>query len=452
MNKNAYSGGIPMEIIYLIMISFCEGLIIPAKTAFLLICRDAHNAELSDFNYVDTVSTALVILKPVYGYLSDNLPIFGQKRKPYLILSSFTALMATLMIGLNQLLGLRLNTIIYAFLAIEISNNCRTVVGDAISVETRRYLVNHPSCQTGIFSNSVYVMLWSKHIGTFISFSFLLLRQEYLGSLFFLFYFMAALCTFAVTCTMKEVGTPPQAKAKNFVKEVIDSCKIIVDKKILLPLIGSMIILAAPNIQILFTFFLKDVLVVSNKQVTMKELIGKLCAFFAISSRTLLFKNFDRNRLLQLTSVCNLLALVAGMILIKVIFEYSLFANISVFIFFFAEAYTTELRNIPLIETFADCSPKSSDGFFLSVLGCAISISKTLSKALGTYFTSFWHIKKTNFSQGYKLILASLAIGAFGFCVLLIDSVITSRQNKKEAEEEQLAVIKNEVVEDIKNE
>ena len=48
--------------------------------------KDELKLGPSDLSFFDSFSTGIFVLKPVYGFISDSIPICGYKRKFYLII------------------------------------------------------------------------------------------------------------------------------------------------------------------------------------------------------------------------------------------------------------------------------------------------------------------------------------------------------------------------------
>ena len=73
------------------------------------------------------------MIKPLYGLLSDNIPLFGYKRKSYMILSAAISLAACLTLGLSATLPL---TLLFTLMIIDsLSSAVKNVAVDGLMVE-----------------------------------------------------------------------------------------------------------------------------------------------------------------------------------------------------------------------------------------------------------------------------------------------------------------------------
>ena len=83
--------------------------------------------------YLSSVTTLPWMVKPLYGWLSDTFPLFGYRRKSYMILSGLLGVMTSLAIGLTPVLPLMA---LYGLLVLDaLSGAMKDVAVDGIMVE-----------------------------------------------------------------------------------------------------------------------------------------------------------------------------------------------------------------------------------------------------------------------------------------------------------------------------
>jgi MFS family permease len=131
---------------------------------FLL--KDKIGLDAAGLAYFQALTLAAWVIKPLYGLISDCLPIFGSRRKSYLLLTSLIAATVWLFLGLtgaftagNLLAAISIAYMAYAF---------QDVVADGLMVE-----VGKPLNLTGQFQSvqwaAVYVAMiiaafWGGHL------------------------------------------------------------------------------------------------------------------------------------------------------------------------------------------------------------------------------------------------------------------------------------------------
>lgn len=105
------------ELIAILTVYFVQGILGLARLAVSFFLKDELGLSPADVSALFGIVALPWIIKPVFGFVSDGLPIFGYRRRPYLILSGIlgatswvslatvvhTALGATLAIALGSL-------------------------------------------------------------------------------------------------------------------------------------------------------------------------------------------------------------------------------------------------------------------------------------------------------------------------------------------------------------
>ncbi len=95
--------------------------------------KERLNLPPSTVMYLGSVTTLPWMIKPLYGWLSDTFPLFGYRRKSYMILSGLLGVVTALTIGIIPSLPL---FALYAFLILDaVSGAMKDVAVDGIMVE-----------------------------------------------------------------------------------------------------------------------------------------------------------------------------------------------------------------------------------------------------------------------------------------------------------------------------
>lgn len=77
------------ELIAILLVYFVQGILGLARLAVSFFLKDELGLSPAEVSALMGVAALPWMIKPVFGFVSDGLPIFGYRRRPYLILSGF---------------------------------------------------------------------------------------------------------------------------------------------------------------------------------------------------------------------------------------------------------------------------------------------------------------------------------------------------------------------------
>lgn len=118
LTKKVLFGNEPTpELIAILLVYFVQGILGLARLAVSFFLKDELGLSPAEVSALMGVAALPWIIKPVFGFISDGLPLFGYRRRPYLILSGLlgtlswlglaffahSALTATVAIALSSL-------------------------------------------------------------------------------------------------------------------------------------------------------------------------------------------------------------------------------------------------------------------------------------------------------------------------------------------------------------
>ena len=419
MTERAAPRVFPLEQLLLFLLAVAEGLIVSNKAAFFLIADEVFGMDVLGFGYIDMLATLLVCMKPFYGYISDVYPLWGMRRKSYLFLFSALGILCYYLIAVSQAEGFHMYAVVALYMLAEVANVIRTVMTEAICVETSRRLkeaAEREGAKPAI--DTLYVLLLGKHGGTVLSTFLIRSLFKALEARIFLLYALACTITLAVAAVLREEAPAKAREKKNILHEFANSYRIVARNGLVLTVCANMVIISSPYLQNLFSYFARGVLHFDDKLITDKSLVSKMSAFLAVLSRGILFARLDRIALFKLSALANVLSVLFFFLIFFSFRGSSPLGTLAAFAFTAVEAYTTELRNIPLMETFVEKSPRDSDGLFISVLSFCNSIAKTASLYFSNVLVSLLHISKKNFSNGPVMIISNVFVALLGYILL----------------------------------
>ena len=87
------------ELTAILMVYFVQGILGLARLAVSFFLKDDLGLSPAEVAALTGVASLPWTIKPLFGFLSDGLPIFGYRRRPYLILSGFMGTAAWLVLA-----------------------------------------------------------------------------------------------------------------------------------------------------------------------------------------------------------------------------------------------------------------------------------------------------------------------------------------------------------------
>ena len=123
------------ELIAILLVYFVQGILGLARLAVSFFLKDDLGLSPAEVAALTGVASLPWTIKPLFGFLSDGLPIIGYRRRPYLILSGLMGTAAWLVLaGLVHTAWLATTMILLSSLSVAISD----VIVDSLVVERAR--------------------------------------------------------------------------------------------------------------------------------------------------------------------------------------------------------------------------------------------------------------------------------------------------------------------------
>jgi MFS family permease len=87
------------ELIAILTIYFVQGILALSRLAVSFFLKDELLLSPVQMSAIVGISTIPWMTKPLYGFISDSLPLFGYHRKPYIVLSGILGCTAWVCLG-----------------------------------------------------------------------------------------------------------------------------------------------------------------------------------------------------------------------------------------------------------------------------------------------------------------------------------------------------------------
>jgi hypothetical protein len=94
-------GGVELspELIAILTVYFVQGALGLSRLAVSFFMKDELHLSPTDMAAIGGVTSLPWVIKPIYGFLSDGVPIFGYKRRSYLIIAGIMGCLSWLALG-----------------------------------------------------------------------------------------------------------------------------------------------------------------------------------------------------------------------------------------------------------------------------------------------------------------------------------------------------------------
>ena len=95
LKEKVFFGNEPTpELIAILLIYFVQGILGLARLAVSFFLKDELGMSPAEVSAMLGVVALPWIIKPVFGFMSDGLPIFGYRRRPYIVLSGLLGMVS----------------------------------------------------------------------------------------------------------------------------------------------------------------------------------------------------------------------------------------------------------------------------------------------------------------------------------------------------------------------
>ena len=236
------------ELIVIITIYFVQGILTLSRLAVSFFLKDELLLSPVQMSAIIGIGTLPWMIKPLYGFISDSLPLFGYHRKPYIVLSGIIGCAAWVCLGtVVHTSSTATIMIVLASLSVAISD----VIVDSIVVERAR---SESDAKTG----SLQSLCWgSSAIGALCTAYFSGLLLEYFTTrTVFLITASFPLIVSSVAWFIAEQPIDKDVKKSNNTKnQLLQIRQAITQKVIWLPTLFIFIWQATPKAESAFFYF-----------------------------------------------------------------------------------------------------------------------------------------------------------------------------------------------------
>ncbi|MEM8672697.1 MAG: folate/biopterin family MFS transporter [Cyanobacteria bacterium P01_G01_bin.67] len=388
------------ELLAILTVYFVQGILGLARLAVSFFLKDDLGLTPAEVAALTGITALPWIVKPLFGFMSDGLPILGYRRRPYLILSGFlgTASWLALATVVDDALTATA-VILLTSLSVAISD----VIVDSLIVERAR---KESLAQSG----SLQSLSWgASALGGLLTayFSGLLLQHLSSNQVFEITAtFPLIVSTVAWLITEEKIS--PQAKGepspvKGQIKELWSALK---QKPVWLPIAFLFVWQATPTADSAFFFFS------TNELGFEPEFLGRvrLVTSFASLMGIFLFQRYLKNvPFRQILGWSTIIAAVLGMTTLLLVTHTNRALGIDDRWFSLGDSLILtvvgQITWMPVLVLSARLCPKGVEATLFALLMSIWNLSGLLSHELGALLTSWLGVTESNFDRLWLLVI-----------------------------------------------
>lgn len=388
------------ELLAILSVYLVQGILSLARLAVSFFLKDDLSLSPAEVAGLTGIASIPWIIKPVFGFISDGLPIFGYRRRFYLVLSGILGTLAWLS------LATQVNSAFTATIAIllaSMSVALSDVIVDSIVVERARKesLVKSGSLQSLTWGTAAVGGLLTAYLSGWL--------LEYFGTR----------TVFGITSIFPLIVAGvawliPEEKANNSTQtdsfpiktQVKQLWRAITQKAILAPTVFIFLWQATPSADSAFFFFSTNELHFSPEFLGRVRFVTSLASLLGIWIYQRFLKNLSFRVILGWSTV---ISAILGMTTLLLVTHANRAMGIDDHWFSLGDSLILtvmgQIAFMPVLILSARLCPPGIEATLFALLMSILNLSGLLSQELGALLTHFLGVSETNFDKLWLLVI-----------------------------------------------
>lgn len=394
------------EIWAISLVYFAQGLLGISRLALSFYYKDTLHLTPVDMTMIGSISVIPWVIKPLYGFISDTFPLFGYKRKSYLVLSGLVGAMSWKLLSVfdNMLMtgGIHsdFNSVAFSVLLVSLSSlglAFSDVLVDAIVVSKSRDQNQSGSLQSICWASSSIGGLMSAYFSGY-------LLQNYGSSFVFGLTSIIPLIMTASAALIEEkkidIMHSQRSISKLFKLQTQKTFDIISQKSILFPLLFLVIWNATPSAGSAFFYFQTNVLGFQPEFFGRLGLVSSLSSLFGIVLYNQKFKQMPLRIIFKWSCILGTVLGTTPLLLVMHINRiigipdtwFAILDDIVLSIF-------GQITFMPIMILAAKMCPPGTEAMLYAAIMSANNLSGSISKILGGFLMKSMQITDHDFTN-----------------------------------------------------
>jgi folate/biopterin transporter len=388
------------ELLAILLVYAVQGILGISRLAVSFFLKDELALSPAEVAALMGIAALPWIVKPAFGFISDGLPIFGYRRRPYLILSGFVGVAAWLC------LATVVHTTAAATVAIVITSfsvAVSDVIVDSLVVERAR---NESLSDSG----SIQSLCWGAvAIGGLLTayFSGLLLEHFSTRTVFAITAVFPLLVSAAALLITEEPVTTAAEERKNMAKDqLVQLWQALGQKAIWMPTLFLFLWQCTPTAESAFFYFSTNELGFTPEFLGRVRLVTSLASLIGVWLFQQFLKNIPFRQIFLWTTVFS-----SGLGLTALLLVTHTNRSLGIDDHWFALGDSLiltvmgQLTFMPVLILAARLCPPGIEATLFAMLMSVLNLSGLVSKEGGAILTHFLGVTDTNFDKLWLLVL-----------------------------------------------
>jgi MFS family permease len=415
-------------LVILFLVYWSQGFKTLSFLATTLFAKDSLKLDPGTAQLVKTLTITAWLVKPIYGFLTDNFPIFGYNRKSYLFLMGLLGIVSMLSVAMHDNMYLA----IFALVLSELSQAFSDVIADAIMVERSR---NDEAGSSLLQSFSWSVMGFGAIIGSLLG-GFLL--ERYSPSTVIAMNSLSPFLLMISSIYLEEQEINPRGIREQLRSLIAGVKQPIVYKSLIFVILRG----SCPRFSELYYYFLIDVLKLTPLFISSLGVFGYATMIFA----GYLYHNFLKEKQYR-DILCQGQAITAGLYLVDLALVLQFYQVLGVPGWTFVlggEIAGTIIDfcfiSMPILVLGAHICPKGIEGTFFSLFTSVYNIGGSISGVFGGYLIEVFDVKTGDYSIFWLLVVIQIF---FKLIPLFFLKLLPSHKHEEKESELEMVIEKD---------
>lgn len=387
------------ELFAILSVYFVQGILSLSRLAISFFLKDDLSLSPAEVAGLTGIASIPWVIKPVFGFISDGLPIFGYRRRFYLVLSGILGSLAWFFLAtvVNTALTATI-AILLASLSVALSD----VIVDSLVVERARKesLVKSGSLQSLTWGTAAVGGLITAYLSGWLLENF---GTKMVFSITAIFPLIVAAVAWLIT--EEKLNTTTDNNIPPVKIQITQLWQAITQKTILAPVIFIFVWQATPSADSAFFFFSTNELHFSPEFLGRVRFVTSLASLLGIWIYQRFLKNLSFRVILGWSTVISSLL---GMTTLLLVTHTNRALGIDDHWFSLGDSLILtvmgQIAFMPVLILSARLCPPGIEATLFALLMSILNLSGLLSQELGALLTHFLGVTETNFDNLWVLV------------------------------------------------
>ncbi|ACB52014.1 putative biopterin transport-related protein BT1 [Crocosphaera subtropica ATCC 51142] len=391
------------ELFAILSVYFVQGILGLARLAVSFFLKDDLGLTPAQMGALTGIAAIPWVIKPLFGFISDGLPILGYRRRPYLVISGLLGSLSWILLAtVVTNAWLASLTLLLTSISVAISD----VIVDSLVVERARKesLGQAGSLQSLTWGMSAFGGLITAYLSGWLLEQF---SNQTVFEITAIFPFIVCIAAWFITeepISQDElVSHQEQSLIKQQIKQVWQAIK---QKSILLPTIFVFLWQATPHADSAFFYFTTNQLGFAPEFLGRVRLVTSIASLLGVFLYQKFLKNVSFRNILGWSVV---ISAALGMTMLLLVTHTNRMLGIDDHWFSLGDSLILtvagQIAFLPILVLSARLCPKGIEATLFALLMSIVNLAGLLSHELGALITHWLGVTETNFDNLWLLVI-----------------------------------------------